>query len=39
VPWLAPPIERGTIRIYVVRGETLCLIRASPDTGDAAAVP
>jgi hypothetical protein len=39
VPWLAPPIERGTIRIYAVRGDIGCSIRASPDTGDAAAVP
>lgn len=41
VRWLDPPIERGTIRIYAVRGdvEILCLVRASPDTGDAAAVP
>jgi hypothetical protein len=39
VPWLAPPIERGTIRIYAVRGDIGCSIRASPDTGDTAAVP
>jgi hypothetical protein len=39
VPWLAPPIERGTIRIYPVRGDPLCFVRASPDTGHQAAVP
>ena len=39
VSWLAPPIERGTLRIYAVRGNIFCLIRASPDTGGAAAVP
>jgi hypothetical protein len=39
VPWLAPPIDRGTIRIYAVRGDIGCSFRASPDTGDAAAVP
>ena len=39
VSWLAPPIERGTVRIYAVRGDIGCSIRASPDTGSAAAVP
>ena len=41
VPWLAPPIERGTIRIYAVRGDidVPCSVRASPDTGREAAVP
>ena len=40
-PWLGPPIDRGTIRIYPVRGDIqiLCSVRASPDTGHAAAVP
>lgn len=39
--WLAPPIERGAIRIYAVRGDIDigCSFRASPDTGGAAAVP
>jgi hypothetical protein len=37
--WLAPPIERGTVRIYAVRGEVPCPGRASPDTGGVAAVP
>ena len=39
VSWLAPPVERGTVRIYAIRGNVFCLIRASPDTGGAAAVP
>ena len=39
VPWLGPPIERGTIRIYPVRGQVLCAVRASPDTGRQATVP
>jgi hypothetical protein len=41
VPWLAPPVERGTVRIYAVRGDIDigCSFRASPDTGGAAAVP
>ena len=39
VPWLAPPTERGTVRIYAVRGNVSCFFRASPDTGGAAAVP
>jgi len=39
VSWLGPPIERGTIKIYAVRGNIFCLIRASPDTGGAAGVP
>jgi hypothetical protein len=41
VPWLAPPIERGTIRIYPVRGDIdiRCFFRASPDTGGVAVVP
>jgi hypothetical protein len=38
-PWLGPPIERGTVRIYPVRGGVLCSVRASPDTGREAAVP
>jgi hypothetical protein len=38
-PWLGPPIDRGTIRIYPVRGSVLCSVRASPDTGREAAVP
>ena len=41
VPWLGPPVEYGTIRIYPVRGDikVLCAVRASPDTGGRAAVP
>jgi hypothetical protein len=41
VPWLGPPIDRGGIRIYPVRGdiETLCRGRASPDTDRTTAVP
>jgi hypothetical protein len=39
VPWLAPPIERGTIRIFAVRGDIGCAVRASPDTDRRAAVP
>jgi hypothetical protein len=39
VPWLEPPIDRGTIRIYPVRGGLACSVRASPDTGREAAVP
>lgn len=39
VAWLAPPVERGAIRIYPVRGEIVCAVRASPDTGGRAAVP
>jgi hypothetical protein len=40
-PWLAPPIERGGVRIYAVRGdiEIGCSFRALPDTGGVAAVP
>jgi hypothetical protein len=39
VPWLGPPIERGAIRIYPVRGQILCAVRALPDTGHEAPVP
>jgi len=39
VPWLSPPVERGTVRIYAVRAEISCSIRALPDTGGVAAVP
>lgn len=41
VPWLGPPIERGTIRIYPVRAdvEVPCVVRALPDTGGVAVVP
>ena len=41
VPWLAPAIERGTVRIYAIRegSGAECSFRASPDTSDAAAVP
>jgi len=41
VPWLGPPVEYGTIRIYPVRGDirVRCAVRASPDTGGRAAVP
>ena len=40
-PWLAAPIERGSIRIYPIRGDIhiFCAFRASPDTGPEAAVP
>jgi hypothetical protein len=40
-PWLAPPMERGGVRIYAVRGaiDIGCSFRASPDTGGVAAVP
>jgi hypothetical protein len=37
--WLDPPIERGTIRVYPVRGELRCFVRAFADTGHGAAVP
>lgn len=37
--WLDAPVERGTIRIYAVRGDGFCLLRAFADTGGAAAVP
>ena len=41
VPWLGPPVESGTIRIYPVRGDikVLCAVRALPDTGRETAVP
>ncbi|MGH2472728.1 MAG: hypothetical protein ACRDG6_10040 [Candidatus Limnocylindria bacterium] len=39
VPWLAPPIERGTVRIYPVRGDPVCFVRASADTGHEGVVP
>ena len=41
VSWLAPPVERGTVRIYAIRGDVrlYCLVRASSDTGRDAAVP
>jgi hypothetical protein len=40
-PWLASPIERGTVRIYAVRTDIVlgCSVRASPDTGREAGVP
>ncbi|MDQ2913796.1 MAG: hypothetical protein M3T56_11130 [Chloroflexota bacterium] len=40
-PWLASPIERGTVRIYAVRADAVigCSVRASPDTGREAWVP
>ncbi|OLC10425.1 MAG: hypothetical protein AUH39_01930 [Chloroflexi bacterium 13_1_40CM_67_9] len=40
-PWLAPPVERGGVRIYAVRGDIDigCSFRALPDTGGRAAVP
>jgi len=39
--WLAPPVERGTVRMYAVRGDIDmgCSFRASPDTGGVAVVP
>jgi len=39
--WLAAPIERGSIRIYPIRGDIhiFCAFRASPDTGPEAVVP
>jgi hypothetical protein len=41
IPWLGPPVERGTVRIYAVRGDIDigCSFRALPDTGEVAAVP
>ena len=41
VSWLAPPVERGAVRIYAIRGDVrlYCLVRASSDTGRDAAVP
>lgn len=41
VSWLAPPVERGTVRIYAIPRDIVieCSFRASPDTGGAAAVP
>ena len=41
VPWLGPPIDRGTIRIYPVSGDIKvpCAVRALPDTGREVAVP
>ena len=41
VPWLDPPVERGTVRVYPIRGDALiyCLVRAWPDTGGVAVVP
>jgi hypothetical protein len=40
-PWLAPPVERGSIRIYPLRTDVgiSCSVRASPDTGRAATLP
>jgi hypothetical protein len=39
VAWLGPPIDRGTVRIYAVRGDIGCSVRASPETSHEAAVP
>jgi hypothetical protein len=38
-PWLEPPVDRGAIRIFAIRGGVPCAVRASPDTGARPAVP